>query len=54
MAYCSAIKKKNEIMSFATIQMGLRGIMLNEISQRKTNNVCFHFYKEPKKYNKLI
>ena len=32
----SAIKK-NEILPFATMWMELEGIMLNEISQRKTN-----------------
>ena len=30
--------KKNEILPFATIWMELEGIMLSEISQRKTNN----------------
>ena len=36
--YDSAIKKK-EILPFATTWMDLEGIMLNEISQRKTNIV---------------
>ena len=35
MEYCSAIKKK-EILPFATTWMELEGIMLSEISQRKT------------------
>ena len=35
MEYYSAIKK-NEILSFATTWMELEGIMLSEISQRKT------------------
>ena len=35
MEYYSAIKKK-EILPFATTWMELKGIMLNEISQRKT------------------
>ena len=35
MEYYSAIKK-NEILPFATTWMGLEGIMLSEISQRKT------------------
>ena len=34
--YYSAIKN-NEILPFATMWMELEGIMLNEISQRKTN-----------------
>ena len=38
MEYYSAIKK-NEIMPFAAIWMDLEGIMLSEISQRKTNTV---------------
>ena len=36
MEYYSAIKK-NEILPFATMWMGLEGIRLSEISQRKTN-----------------
>ena len=38
MEYYSAIKK-NEIMPFAATWMDLEGIMLSEISQRKTNTV---------------
>ena len=34
----SAIKRK-EILPFVTTQMDLEGIMLSEISQRKTNTV---------------
>ena len=36
MEYYMAIKK-NEILPFVTTQMELEGIMLSEISQRKTN-----------------
>ena len=36
MEYYSAIKK-NEILPFVTTWMELEGIMLSEISQRKTN-----------------
>ena len=36
MGYYSAIKK-NEILLFATMWIELEGIMLGEISQRKTN-----------------
>ena len=38
MEYYSAIKK-NEILPFATTWMEPKGIMLSEISQRKTNTV---------------
>ena len=38
MVHYSAIKK-NEILSFATTWMDVEGIMLSEISQRKTNTV---------------
>ena len=38
MDYYLAIKKK-EILPFATTWMELEGIMLSEISQRKTNNM---------------
>ena len=37
--YYSAIKT-NEILAFAMTWMKLEGIMLNEISQRKTNTIC--------------
>ena len=36
MEYCLAIKKK-EILSFAAIWMDLESIILNEVSQSKTN-----------------
>ena len=36
------IKLKNEILSFATIWMDLKGIKLNGISQRKTNRTWSH------------
>ena len=41
--------KNNEIVPFATTWMDLEGIMLSEVSQTKTNNVCFHLYVESKK-----
>ena len=53
MEYYSAIKK-NEILPFATTWMDLEGIMLSEISQMKTNTVCYHLYVENKKWNKPI
>ena len=41
--------KNNEIMPFAITWMNLEGIMLSEISQTKTNTVCYHLYVESKK-----
>ena len=41
MEYYSAIKM-NEILPFATMWMELEGIMISEISQRKTNTICLH------------
>ena len=37
MEYHSVIKKKNEIMPFATAWMDLEIVILSEISQTKTN-----------------
>ena len=36
-------------MPFATAWMDLEGIMLNEISQRKTNTILFQLYIESEK-----
>ena len=52
MEYYSAIK--NEILPFAATWMDLEGIMLSEISQRKTNTKLFNLYVESKKQNKQI
>ena len=52
MEYYSAIK--NEILPFAATWMDLEGIMLSEISQRKTNTIWYHLYVESKEYNKLV
>ena len=41
-------------MPFAATWMDLEGIMLSEISQKKTNTVWHHLYVESKKYNKLV
>ena len=49
--YYSAIKK-NEILPFAMMWLELEGIMLSEISQRKTNTRWFHSYVEFKKQNR--
>ena len=46
--YYSAIKK-NEILPFATMWMELEGIMLSEISQRKTKIILFHLYEDFKR-----
>ena len=43
--------KKNEILPFATVWMDLEGIMLSEINQTKTNNLCFHSDVGSKKMN---
>ena len=49
--YYSAIKK-NEILPFATTWMELEGIMLSEISQRKTNIIRLHSYEDFKTQNR--
>ena len=49
MEYWSAIKKKDEIMPFAATWMDLEIIILNKVSQRKTNIVWYHLYVESKK-----
>ena len=41
--------RKNEILPFAATWMELEGIMLSEISQRKTDIICFHSYVELEK-----
>ena len=48
MEYYSAIKK-NEVLPFATVQMGLKGIRLSEISQRKTGILYYYLYVESEK-----
>ena len=51
MEYYSAIKK-NEILRFATTWMELEGIMLSEISQRKTKIIWLHSYEDFKTQNR--
>ena len=46
--YYSAIRK-NEILPFAATWMDLKGVMPSEISQRKTNTVCYHLHVKSKK-----
>ena len=53
MEYYSAVKK-SKILPLAATWMDLEGIMLSEISQRKTNTICYHLYVESKKYIKLV
>ena len=38
----------DEILSFATTHMDLEGIILNEVSQVKTDTIWFHLYVESK------
>ena len=42
--YHSALKKEKEILLFVTTLMNLEGIMLSEISQRKTNTAWYHLH----------
>ena len=51
MEYYSAIKK-NEILPFATTWMELEGIILNEISQRKTKVIGLHSYEDCQSKNR--
>ena len=51
MEYYSAVKK-NEILPFATMWMELEGIMLSEISQRKTKIIRLHSYEDFKRQNR--
>ena len=51
MEYYSAIKK-NAILPFATTWMGLEGIILSEISQRKRKIIWLHSYENCKRQNR--
>ena len=44
--------KKNETLPFATTWMELEGIMLSEISQRKTKIIWLHSYEDFKRQNR--
>ena len=51
MEYYPAIKK-NEILPFATTWMELEGILLSEISQRKTKIIGLHSHEEFKRQDR--
>ena len=40
--------KKNEVSTLSTIWIDLEDTMLNEISQKNTNTVCYHLYMDSK------
>ena len=45
---CYSATENNEIMPFAATWMDLKIITLSEVSQRKTNTMCYHLYVEYK------
>ena len=51
MEYYLAIRT-SEFLPFATMWIELEGIMLSEISQRKTGIICFHSQLELTKLNR--
>ena len=44
----NSVIKRREVLSFATIWLDLKGIMLSEISQTKTNTTQYHLYMKSK------
>ena len=44
---------KSKILPLAATWMDLEGIMLSEVTQRKTNTVWYHLYVESKKHDEL-
>ena len=51
------LSHKKNIFPFSAIWMDLKGIMLNEISQRNTNTLWYHLYvkyDKKKKHKKII
>ena len=53
MKYQSAIKKKNEILQYAT-WVDMVNIVLSEISKKRKNTVYYHVYVKSKKYAKIM
>ena len=51
---CYSATENNEIMPFAATWMDLKIITLSEVSQRKTNTMCYHLYVESKIWHKWI
>ena len=49
MKYYSAIKNSEVLLFIAMLMDELESIMLSEISERKTNAVCYYLYMESKK-----
>ena len=43
------VLKKNEMLPFAETWMDLENIILSEVSQTKTNIICYDLYVESKK-----
>ena len=43
------LSHNSEILSFVIVWVELESIMLSEISQRKTNSLCYQLYVEYKK-----
>ena len=41
-------EENNKILTFATIWVDLESITLSELSERKTNTMCYHSYVESK------
>ena len=46
--------KKNDTLHLLATWMDLEGIMLSEISQRRTNTIGHHLYVGSINYNKLV
>uniref|UniRef100_A0A673SKN9 Uncharacterized protein n=1 Tax=Suricata suricatta TaxID=37032 RepID=A0A673SKN9_SURSU len=53
MEHYSAMRR-NGNLSFVTTWMELEGIMQSEISQRKTDAICFHTYVKSEKLNRRL
>ena len=49
-----SVIRNNKILPFVATWMNMEGIMLSEISQRKTNTVRYHLYVKSEKYKKSV